>query len=115
MTDIITDDRLAEIRALTREYRPSMDKDIVHAWAADAVPAILALLARLDKAEAGWQPIETAPAKGEFLAERQATGDWLKVQRSPLYPGDNSVNAITGLLWVPERWRPLPPTSSSES
>lgn len=53
--------------------------------------------------------LDAAPAKGEFLAERQSTGDWLKVQRNPLYPGHNAVvHAMSGVMWTPKRWCPLP-------
>lgn len=56
-----------------------------------------------------WFTIASAPREGEFLAERQTTGDWLKVVRNPLYPGDNSVvHPETGLMWVPLRWSGLP-------
>lgn len=63
-----------------------------------------------------WQTMDSAPLTREFLAERQTTGDWLKVSRNPLYPGDHScVHAQTGLLWVPLRWTELPaPITRSE-
>lgn len=65
----------------------------------------------------GWQPIETAPETGEFLAERQSMGEWLRVVRHPLYPGDQSVvNPQTGLLWCPLRWMPvIPPITREEA
>jgi hypothetical protein len=66
-----------------------------------------------------WQPIETAPDEGHFLAERQTTGDWLKVRRwhgSPFKGGHHVLLAPTGLLWGAIRWMPLPaPPSGGES
>lgn len=64
-----------------------------------------------------WQPIETAPETGEFLAERQTVGEWLRVVRNPRYPGDQSVvNPQTGLMWCPLRWMPfIPPVTREEA
>lgn len=57
-----------------------------------------------------WQPIETMPLDGEFLAENN-DGDWLKVERydDPFGQSDNSViHRITGRWWYPDKWMPLP-------
>ncbi len=57
-----------------------------------------------------WNDMADAPETGEFLAERQTTGDWLVVVRHDLTP-TSVVNPATGLLWSPKRWRPLPSAS----
>jgi len=58
-----------------------------------------------------WQPIETAPNKGEFLAEN-SNGDYIRVTRSDLpvsFTGENAVmNWRLGKWWVATRWMPLP-------
>jgi hypothetical protein len=66
----------------------------------------------MTKPTCGWQPIETAPENDFFLAERQTTGDWLKVMRwkapGPHDSGRSVIHPPSGLLWPAERWMPLP-------
>lgn len=56
MTDIITDERLAEIRAVAQSTF-ERGRGVMSIGTDET----LSLLARLDKAEAGWQDISTAP------------------------------------------------------
>ena len=50
------------IEALAREYRPSMDKDTVHDWGADAASMLKRLAASTPVG--GWEDISTAPKDG---------------------------------------------------
>lgn len=125
MTDVspITDSRLAEIRA--RASGSDM------AWTQRYTSGdISALLARLDKAEAGWQPIETHATdaiKGPYSLHvlcAHAEKQWQRFGRYDLtlkrwyYSGTSErsqwaqVEGDAPTHWMPT---PLPPPPSSES
>ena len=61
-----------------------------------------------------WQPIETAPTEGKFLAEAK-TGDWIVVERydNPHGFKNTVIDNRNGKWWVPARWMPLPPAPSA--
>ena len=120
----ITDERLAEIRA---GLEGAEEFDRVQYFSR----TILALLSRLDKAEAGWQPIETAPKDGTIVdlwarvfgpvsrdndearvyvefrvpAARLAAGGWTNEDGNSL-----DLEGWDGLVFT--HWRPLPPPPS---
>lgn len=98
MTDIITDERLAALRVWAtggQEYFIERE--------------VLALLARLDKAESGWQDISTAPT-----LDRVFVAGWQR--RSGTCAGywwfEEDVTDERGVpMGKPDAtlWRPLPP------
>lgn len=64
-----------------------------------------------------WQPIETAPTEGDFLAE-SPDGDWLKVTNQPdvFKTGKRIVcHGLSGRFWAPTRWAPIPQNQSAPS
>lgn len=56
-----------------------------------------------------WQPIETAPKDGVFLAPN-ANGDWMKVRRydNPFGNENTVIHSASGNWWSPSIWMPLP-------
>lgn len=46
---------LDALRDLAREYRPTMDKDVVHLWGAEVTAAITAYLASIQAEPVAWQ------------------------------------------------------------
>jgi hypothetical protein len=77
---------------------------------------VSALLARLDKAEAGWQPISTAPKDGTYVMlgiagqDGPCMGFWS--ERTNAWDDGDYRSYMTGFT----HWRPLlPPPPSSES
>lgn len=61
----ISDERLAEIRAGLEKY--PWDLEELAGYGVVMLADLLALLARLNKAEAGWQDISTAPKDGTWV------------------------------------------------
>jgi hypothetical protein len=118
-TEPISDERLAEIRA---------DALLLLSAPFEVYPristrTILALLSRLDKAEAGWQDISTAPKQQDVLLRRygmppivagwfeheDAGGDWFTFEN----PNTPVRGEITHWAAIDENCdRPLPPPPS---
>ena len=119
----------------TAEVHEEFDEDGVTAWdepgrrnmahiARLDPQTVSALLARLDKAEAGWQPIETAPKNRVILAVRMewwtpTNGDhrWVYSRVRETSWLDGSQRWDFGGEKQPTHWKPLdlPPPPSSES
>lgn len=112
----ISDERLAEIR---EDAQTCLECSILFDWP----PAdILALLARLDKAEAGWHDISTAPKDATVLVVSEPT------ERNKVFFGKRKPDVLAvyvdedGFLpdsgnpsWRYTHWRPFPspPTESA--
>lgn len=79
------------------------------AYIAAACNAVPGLLDRLRAAEAGWQPIDTAPGQSEVLVCRAGFAGWWAIacrllgewRTAGAYGGDP-------LPIIPTHWRPLP-------
>jgi hypothetical protein len=106
----ISDENLAEIRE-----QASMGFDhFVELYAFE----VRALLARLDKAEAGWQDIRTAPTcRGARIigwCTYPAGAEARIVQNAPAYlePPDATRWDFGGLTQTVTHWMPLPPPPS---
>lgn len=99
-TQPLSDERLAEIRA---------QLDLSEGWSPVFYPSdVRALLARLDKAEAGWQDISTAPTDGtNVLVWSESSG----IDVAGVGWEDGGVDVwFTGEYRVkPTYWRSLPP------
>ena len=123
MTDI-TDEA---IRKLWRDaggsfYGPRVEHANIKE--SDFLPFMRALLSRLDKAEAGWQPIETAPFETDDLGCRWLT--WCLLWVPDEHGGLPVVGGMDADMWLwrvddrscgnfempPTHWRPLPPPPS---
>lgn len=82
-------------RTLLREYRPTMDRDVVHLWAQDAVPAL-----RLALAATGLPGVLTAAeVRCSFLDHAEARG--LQVDHDPMTA--TFLHPDTRAAW--EAWR----------
>lgn len=117
----MTDIELEELKASLAELPPKLGK---HARAYFHPDTIRSLIARVEEAEGGWRPIETAPTY-----DRQSVLIWIGYtpaeQRLAGVPGREEVarRATNGDGWLldhdcsPEirgvtHWRPLPPPPS---
>lgn len=68
----MTDDVLSRARKLAKEYRPSMDRDIVHAWAADVVALLRELAGGTDWIE--WDSTDCPVPPGTKIEWRFRNG-----------------------------------------
>ena len=126
----ISDERLAEIRAgdFVRSLITAAEYDCYDKFedrfisppekhpAIEAARIILGLLSRLDRAEAGWQDISTAPKDGTSVLVADGDGAvfearWLE-DHEEWWRTNNDPTDHWGQFIEATHWRPLPPPPS---